>query len=41
VELAASLIDHPRSLIIEQVRIGVHLRTAVFEWLIEATPSRR
>jgi aspartate carbamoyltransferase catalytic subunit len=40
VELAASLIDHPRSLIIEQVRIGVHLRTAVFEWLIEPTPSR-
>jgi aspartate carbamoyltransferase catalytic subunit len=35
VELAGSLVEHPRSLIIDQVRIGVHLRTALFEWLIE------
>jgi aspartate carbamoyltransferase catalytic subunit len=39
VELAGSLVEHPRSLIIEQVRIGVHLRTALFEWLIESPAS--
>jgi len=33
VEIAAELVDTPRSLILEQVRIGVHLRTALFEWL--------
>jgi len=33
VEIAAELVDSPRSLILEQVRIGVYLRTALFEWL--------
>lgn len=37
VEVADALVDSPRSLILEQVRIGVHLRTALFEWLIEST----
>lgn len=37
VEIADALVDSPRSLILEQVRIGVHLRTALFEWLIEAS----
>lgn len=36
VEIAASLVDAPQSLILEQVRAGIHLRTAVFEWLIDA-----
>lgn len=36
IEIAAALVDSPRSLILEQVRIGVHLRTALFEWLIDA-----
>ena len=36
VEIADALVDSPRSLILEQVRIGVHLRTALFEWLIDA-----
>lgn len=36
VEIADALVDSPRALILEQVRIGVHLRTALFEWLIEA-----
>lgn len=40
VELAAALVQHPRSLILEQVRIGLHLRTALFEWLIEPRPAR-
>lgn len=35
VEIAGALVDSPRSLILDQVRIGVHLRTAVFEWLID------
>ena len=35
VEIDAELVDSPRSLILEQVRIGVHLRTALFEWLID------
>ncbi|MDT8451058.1 MAG: aspartate carbamoyltransferase catalytic subunit, partial [Wenzhouxiangellaceae bacterium] len=34
VEIAPEIVDSPRSLILEQVRTGVHLRTAVFEWLI-------
>lgn len=37
VELAGDLADSPRALILEQVRIGVHLRTALFEWLLDAT----
>lgn len=37
VEIDAALVDSPRALILEQVRIGVHLRTALFEWLIDAT----
>mgnify|MGYP005844422035 CR=1 FL=1 len=37
VEIADALVDSPRSLILEQVRIGVHLRTALFEWLIKET----
>lgn len=36
VEIAGELIDSPRALILEQVRIGVHLRTALFEWLLDA-----
>ncbi len=36
VEISASLVDAPQSLILEQVRAGIHLRTALFEWLIEA-----
>jgi len=36
VEIGAALVDGPRSLILAQVRAGVHLRTAVFEWLIDA-----
>ncbi|HKL52173.1 MAG TPA: aspartate carbamoyltransferase catalytic subunit [Wenzhouxiangellaceae bacterium] len=36
VEIADALVDSPRALILEQVRIGVHLRTALFEWLIDA-----
>ena len=36
VEIAEALVDSPRALILEQVRIGVHLRTALFEWLIDA-----
>lgn len=39
VEMADALIDSPRSLILEQVRTGVHLRTALFEWLIDNTFS--
>src|SRR6056297_2393028 len=37
VEIAEALVDSPRALILEQVRIGVHLRTALFEWLIDAS----
>lgn len=36
VEIADALVDSQRALILEQVRIGVHLRTALFEWLIDA-----
>jgi aspartate carbamoyltransferase catalytic subunit len=36
VEIAGELVDSPRSLILEQVRVGVHLRTALFEWLLGA-----
>jgi len=36
VEISASLVDSPQSLILEQVRAGIHARTAVFEWLIDA-----
>ncbi|MDT8438333.1 MAG: aspartate carbamoyltransferase catalytic subunit [Wenzhouxiangellaceae bacterium] len=36
VEIAGELVDGPRSLINEQVRTGVHLRTALFEWMIPA-----
>lgn len=36
VEIAAELVHGPRSLILEQVRLGVHLRTALFEWLLRA-----
>jgi len=39
VELAGELIDSPRALILEQVRIGVYLRTALFEWLLGADPA--
>lgn len=37
VEIADALADSPRALILEQVRNGVHLRTALFEWLIDAS----
>ncbi|MDT8409717.1 MAG: aspartate carbamoyltransferase catalytic subunit [Wenzhouxiangellaceae bacterium] len=36
IEIADQVADSPRSLILEQVRIGVHLRTALFEWLMPA-----
>ncbi len=39
VEIAAELVHGPRSRILEQVHIGVHLRTALFEWLFERTPD--
>lgn len=39
VEIAAELVHGPRSLILEQVRIGVHLRTALFEWLLEPSQN--
>lgn len=39
VEIADAVADGPASLIVEQVRFGVHARTAVFEWLIDASPS--
>ncbi len=32
-ELAAELVEHPRSLILEQVRNGLYIRMAVLEWL--------
>ncbi|MDX1625167.1 MAG: aspartate carbamoyltransferase catalytic subunit [Wenzhouxiangellaceae bacterium] len=34
VEISSAVADEPRSRILEQVRTGVALRTAVFEWLI-------
>ena len=36
VEIAGELVDSPRALILEQVRMGVHLRTALFEWLLKS-----
>lgn len=33
VEIASAVLDSPRALVLEQVRFGLHLRTAVFEWL--------
>jgi aspartate carbamoyltransferase catalytic subunit len=36
IELSASLVDDPRSLILEQVRSGIQVRTAIFEWSIDA-----
>lgn len=38
VELAASLVEHPRSLILEQVRNGLYMRMAVMEWLAGVLP---
>lgn len=35
IEIADALLDSPRSLILDQIRIGVQLRTALFEWLID------
>lgn len=34
VEIASGVLDSPQSLVLEQVRFGLHLRTAVFEWLL-------
>jgi aspartate carbamoyltransferase catalytic subunit len=39
IELAHSLVDDPRSLILRQVRMGVYLRMAVFEWLQCGRPT--
>lgn len=36
VEIASSVLDSPRSLVLEQVRFGLHLRTAVFEQMLPA-----
>lgn len=38
VELAESLVEHPRSLILEQVRNGLYMRMAVMEWLAGVLP---
>ena len=35
VELAASVADHARACILRQVEMGVYLRMAVFEWLLQ------
>lgn len=40
VELDSAVADDPRALILDQVRTGVHLRTAVFELLAGASPAR-
>ena len=41
VEISPEVADGSRSLILEQVRMGVHLRTALFEWLLgDRTPLR-
>ncbi|MEM1080088.1 MAG: aspartate carbamoyltransferase catalytic subunit [Pseudomonadota bacterium] len=34
VELAGIVADHARSLILQQVQMGVFMRTAIFEWLL-------
>lgn len=34
VEIASGVLDSPRALVLEQVRFGLHLRTAVFEQLL-------
>lgn len=34
VEIDSGVLDSSRSLVLEQVRFGLHLRTAVFEWLL-------
>lgn len=39
VEISAALVEAPQSLILQQVRAGIHLRTALFEWLIEPTST--
>lgn len=36
VEIAPEVADGPNSLILAQVHMGVHLRTALFEWLADA-----
>ncbi|PKL95204.1 MAG: aspartate carbamoyltransferase catalytic subunit [Gammaproteobacteria bacterium HGW-Gammaproteobacteria-8] len=38
VEIASAVLDSSRSLVLEQVRYGLHLRTALFEWLLEPDP---
>ena len=38
VELAGSLVEHPRSLILEQVRNGLFVRMAVMEWIAGVLP---
>ncbi|TVQ35303.1 MAG: aspartate carbamoyltransferase catalytic subunit [Wenzhouxiangella sp.] len=38
VEIAGSIADGSRSLILEQVRMGVYMRMAILEWLAEAQP---
>jgi aspartate carbamoyltransferase catalytic subunit len=38
VELAAPLVEHPRSLILEQVRNGLYTRMAVMEWIAGVLP---
>lgn len=35
VEIASEVADGPQSLVLDQVRMGVHLRTALFEWLLD------
>jgi len=38
VEIAAPLVEHPRSLILEQVRNGLYTRMAVMEWIAGVLP---
>src|SRR5262249_39193820 len=38
VELEGSLIEHPRSLILEQVQNGLYIRMAVMEWIAGVLP---
>jgi aspartate carbamoyltransferase catalytic subunit len=38
VEIAGSLVEHPRSLILDQVRNGLYIRMAVMEWIAGVLP---
>jgi aspartate carbamoyltransferase catalytic subunit len=38
VELAGTLVEHPRSLILDQVQSGLYIRMAVMEWIAGVLP---